>query len=100
MPGGRQENGGDEAISPIEVWPDTCRLPHQVGPTVRLPHVAPNYAQRRSALAKQRGLGRKPPADDAPVHGDAEANVMRRRDADEAMEVKELPARRARGIEA
>ena len=56
------------------------------------PMVAPNYAAKRSSLAKESGLGRKPAAATAEVESDAETEAV----SSEAG-VTKLPTRRARG---
>jgi predicted transcriptional regulator len=56
------------------------------------PMVAPSYAAKRSSLAKENGLGRKPAAATAEVEMDAETEA-----ASAEPEVTKLPTRRARG---
>ena len=52
------------------------------------PMVAPSYAAKRSSLAKENGLGRKPPAAKAEIETET---------ASAGPEVTKLPTRRARG---
>jgi len=46
-----------EAASGVRVQHDAGPVPGALGPGVRLPDVAPNYAQQRSTVAKKIGLG-------------------------------------------
>jgi predicted transcriptional regulator len=56
------------------------------------PMVAPSYAAKRSSLAKEIGLGRKPAAVTAEVETEAETEIV-----SAEPEVTKLPTRRARG---
>lgn len=70
-------------MTSYEMTPDAYRA--KWGLPASYPMVAPNYAAQRSGLAKQIGLGRKPASGPASEAKPAEP------------EVKQLPARRARG---
>ena len=70
--------------------PDEYRM--KWGLPTEYPMVAPSYAAKRSSLAKENGLGRKPAAATAEVETESETEA-----ASAEPGVTKLPTRRARG---
>ena len=62
LSGGRQEAEDAEAPSEVLLWPDAGAVRERWDLPRDYPMVAPDYAEKRSALAKSIGLGRNPAA--------------------------------------